>query len=122
MQDPAVLADSSQHSKQQYNDVLMASQTANDSMVSQPLDSYSAADQGFGQTHMNLQGSTHSFSEQASKLAAQMTSIDQSSADGPQPIPMPNETMPGQSLTVQGFTDTQGQGDQLSPDSQVGHM
>ena len=123
MQDPAVLADSSQH-KQQYNDVLLASQAANDSMVGQQIDSYSP--EHFGQTHMNLQGSTHSFSEQASKLAAQMTSIDQSgvmpSVDGPQPIPMPNETMPGQSLTVQGFTDTQGQGDQLSPDSQVGMM
>ena len=133
MQEPAVPNETAQHSapqQQQFTDSLITSQATNVSLVSQQgvLDSYASAEQGFGQNHMNMQvtGSTHSFSEQASKLAVQMTSIDPSvvlsSADGPQPIPMPNETIPGQSLTVQGFTDTQGQGDQLSPDSQVGML
>ncbi|KAI0234229.1 hypothetical protein LSAT2_015520 [Lamellibrachia satsuma] len=127
MQEPATEAlQQSAPQQQQYTDSLITSQATNESLVSQQgvLDSYASPEQGFGQNHMNLQvtSSSHSFSEQASKLAAQMTSIDPSvvmpSADGPQPIPMPNETIPGQSLTVQGFTDTQGQGDQLSPDSQ----
>lgn len=131
MQEPATEAlQQSAPQQQQYTDSLITSQATNESLVSQQgvLDSYASPEQGFGQNHMNLQvtSSSHSFSEQASKLAAQMTSIDPSvvmpSADGPQPIPMPNETIPGQSLTVQGFTDTQGQGDQLSPDSQVGML